>query len=140
MLSDDIAFNIREKQGLAYRMSSGIKMVSDKALFYVNVPTQPKNVETLLPQFAGLFNNDFADNKTEDDIEKTVNMYLGKMMFRRLSSINRAYYLAHSYYYDGNITSDDDSLEALKNIKLEDVKRVAKKYMNIENPIEIVIH
>lgn len=140
MLSDEISFNIREKQGLAYRMSTGIKMVNDKALFYVNVPTQPKNVEKLLPQFAGLFSPEFIGKKTDDDIEKTVNMYLGKMMFRRLSSINQAYYLAHSYYYDGTITSDDESLEALKNVKLDDVQRVAKKYMIIENPVEIVIN
>jgi len=140
MLSDDISFNIREKQGLSYRMSSGIKMINDKALFYVNVPTQPKNVEILLSQFAGLFNPEFVNKKTNDDIEKTVNMYLGKMMFRRLSSINQAYYLAHSYYFDGNITGDDENLEAIKNVKLGDVKRVAKKYMEIENPIEIIIH
>ena len=140
MLADDIAFNIREKQGFAYRMSSGIKMVGNNALIYVNVPTQPKNVEKLVPQFPGLFNPEFADNKTKDDIEKTVNMYLGKMMFRRLSSINRAYYLAHSLYFDGNISSDEKNLEALKNVKLKDVQRVANKYLNIENPVEIIIH
>jgi len=139
ILSDDISFNIREKQGLAYRMSSGIKIVNDKALFYVNVPTQPKNVEKLLPQFAGLFNPEFVVAKTESDIEKTVNMYLGKMMFRRLSSINQAYYLAQSYYYNGKITSDDESLADIKNVKLDDVKGVANKYMTIENPIEILI-
>ena len=140
ILSDDISFNIREKQGLAYRMSSGIKIVNDKALFYVDVPTQPQNVEKLLPQFSGLFNPEFVISKTELDIEKTVNMYLGKMMFRRLSSINQAYYLAYSYYYNGKITSDDESLAEIKNVKLEDVKRVANKYMQIENPVEIIIY
>jgi predicted Zn-dependent peptidase len=121
-------------------MSSGITIVADKALFYVNVPTQPKNVEKLIPQFAGLFNSEFINSKTEADIEKTVNMYLGKMMFRRLSSINQAYYLGHSYYYNGKISSDDERLAEIKNVKLDDVKRVADKYMTIENPIEIVIH
>jgi len=140
MLSDDISFNIREKQGLAYRMSSGITLIADKALFYVNVPTQPKNVDKLIPQFAGLFNPEFVLSKTESDIEKTVNMYFGKMMFRRLSSINQAYYLGHSYYYNGIISSDDESLAGIKNVKLEDVKRVANKYMTIEKPIEIIIH
>ncbi len=139
MLADDISFNIREKQGLAYRMSSGIKLVDGKALIYVNVPTQPKNVDKLIPQFEGLFNSNFADKKADDDLEKTVNMYLGKMMFRRLSSINQAYYLAHSYYYDGDITSDEKNLEAIKNVKLDDIKRVAKKYLKSENSVEIVI-
>ncbi|VAX27208.1 FIG007959: peptidase, M16 family [hydrothermal vent metagenome] len=140
MLKDDIVFNIREKQGLAYRMSAGINMRGDKALFYVKVPTQPKNVEKLVPQFPGLFNPNFADKITEDDLEKTVNMYLGKMMFRRLSSINQAYYLAHSYYFDGNIEADKNDLDALKNVKLDDVKNAAKKYLKVENPVEIIIH
>jgi len=140
MLKDNIIFNIREKQGLAYRMSAGIDMRGDKALFYVKVPTQPKNVEKLVPQFPGLFDPKFADGVTEDDLVKTVNMYLGKMMFRRLSSINQAYYLAHSYYFEGNIEADKNELETLKNIKLDDVKRAAKKYLKVENPIEIIIH
>lgn len=140
MLKDDIVFNIREKQGLAYRMSAGISKINGKALIYVKVPTQPKNVEKLAPQFPDLFNPEFADGITEDDLEKTVNMYLGKMMFRRLSSINQAYYLAHSYYFDGNIESDKNGLDALKNVKLDDVKKVAKKYLKIENPVEIIIH
>ena len=140
MLKDDIVFNIREKQGLAYRMSAGISKINGKALIFVKVPTQPKNVEKLVPQFPDLFNPEFADGITEDDLEKTVNMYLGKMMFRRLSSINQAYYLAHSYYFDGNIKSDKNSLDALKSVKLNEVKTVAKKYLKVENPIEIIIH
>ena len=140
MLSDDIVFNIREKQGLAYRMSAGINLNGGKALFFVKVPTQPQNVEKLVTQFPELFDQNFADNITEEDLVKIVNMYLGKMMFRRLSSINQAYYLAHSYYFDGDIESDKNSLDALKNVKLNEVKEVAKKYLKVENPIEIIIH
>ncbi len=139
MLKDEIIFNIREKQGLAYRMSAGIDMRGDKALFYVKVPTQPKNVEKLVPQFPNLFDPKFADGITQDDLEKTVNMYLGKMMFRRLSSINQAYYLAHSYYFDGNIDADKNELEALKNVKLDEVKKAAEKYLIVKNPVEIII-
>ncbi|MEN8192935.1 MAG: insulinase family protein [Bacteroidota bacterium] len=140
MLKDDIVFNIREKQGLAYRMSAGISFNDGKALFFVKVPTQPQNVEKLVPQFPSLFDPKFADGITEDDLEKTVNMYLGKMMFRRLSSINQAYYLAHSYYFDGNIDADKNSLDDLKNVKLNEVKEVAKKYLIVKNPVEIIIH
>ncbi len=140
MLKSDIAFNIREKQGLAYRMSSGIDIKGDKALFFVNVPTQPKNVDKLLEQFAGLMTAKFADKITQDELDKTVNKYLGRMMFRRLSSINQAYYLAHSLYFDGSIEADKQRLEALKNVKLADVKAVAKKYLIAQNPIQIIIN
>jgi len=140
MLRDDIIFNIREKQGLAYRMLCGIKMVGNKALFYVEVPTQPQNVEKLVPQFPKLFTPEFANKITEEELTKTINMYLGKMMFRRLSSINQAYYLAHSLYYDGNIKSDEENLHALKKVKLSDVQKTARKYLIIKNPVQIIIH
>ncbi len=140
ILRDDIIFNIREKQGLAYRMFAGISKVDGRALFYAKIPTLPHNVEKLVPQFSGLFDPEIAKRLTEDDLLKTINMYLGKMMFRRLSSINQAYYLAHSYYFDGNIESDEKQLKAVKNVKLADVKRVIKKYLKVENPVEIIIH
>ena len=66
-------------------------------------------------------------------------MYLGRMMFRRLSSINRAYYLSSSLYFHNDINYDKNSLEALKNVKLEDVKRVISKYLKVENPLQVVV-
>jgi predicted Zn-dependent peptidase len=66
-------------------------------------------------------------------------MYLGRMMFRRLSSINQAYYLGHSYYFDGDIYSDEDALNKLKEVKIDDVKRVAEKYLSVSNPVEVIV-
>jgi len=77
-----------------------------------------------------------VDNAT---LEKSVNMYLGRMMFRRLSSINQAYYLGHSLYFDGDMNSDSEFLDRLKSVTLDDVKRVVKKYMDGDNPISIVV-
>ena len=48
------------------------------------------------------------------DLEKSVNMYLGRMMFRRLSSINQAYYLGHSYYFYQDIHYDQKFLDAFQ--------------------------
>jgi len=66
-------------------------------------------------------------------------MYLGRMMFRRLSSINKAYYLANSDYFHNDFNYDKHFLEELKNVKLADVKNAAKKYMNAENTVTIVV-
>jgi len=140
ILRDNIIFNIRETQGLAYRMSAGIDIQMDKALFYIKLPTQPKNIEVLDKQLADLFNSKFAQNLKQQDVEKTINKYLGKMMFRRLSSINQAYYLAHSYYFHGNINQDENNLNQLANVTLDDVKAVAKKYLKNTHHIKIIIN
>jgi predicted Zn-dependent peptidase len=139
LLKDDIIFDIREKQGMAYRMSAGIDIVKDKALFYIQMSTRPENTDKLLPQFPGFFSPSFSGKITAEDLERSVNMYLGRMMFRRLSSINQAYYLSYSLYYDGNIKEDQRMLDALKSVTLNEVKSAAEKYLKVENPVQVVV-
>ena len=139
LLGDKIVFDIREKQGLAYRMSAGINVIENTALFYINMGTRPENVDKLVPQFPNFFTAEFSNSFTEDELIKRVNMYLGRMMFRRLSSINQAYYLAHSYYFDGDIFADEKTLNALKKVTLDDVKRAVEKYLKVENPVEVIV-
>ncbi len=138
-LSDRIVFDIREKRGMAYRMSAGIKLKKDSALFFINMGTRPGNVDKIVPVFPDFFTKSGVNKLSEKELKRLVNMYLGRMKFRRLSSINRAYYLSRSLYFDKDISSDSKFLSELKNIKLEDVKRVAKKYLNVENPVTIII-
>ncbi len=139
ILSDRIVFDIREKQGMAYRIRAGIVLNDDKALFRINQGTRPKNVDVLVPQYPGFFTMKTLEGLTEDDVQKSINMYLGRMMFRRLSSINQAYYLATSLYFHGDINYDANFLEQLKNVKLDDVLSVAKKYMKVEKPIQVIV-
>ncbi len=139
LLADEIIFDIREKQGLAYRMSAGIDVIKNKAMFYIKMGTRPENVEKLVPQFPTFFTKEFSNKVTANAIKKSVNMYLGRMMFRRLSSINQGYYLGYSQYFYGDITNDEKSLNDLKNVTVEEVKQVIEKYMEIENSIKIYI-
>ncbi|MCX6170266.1 MAG: insulinase family protein [Ignavibacteriales bacterium] len=139
ILSDNIVFDIREKQGLAYGMSAGIEVIKNKALFFVNQGTRPQNVDKLIPQYPGFFTMKAIDTLSQNTLEKSINMYLGRMMFRRLSSINQAFYLGSSSYFFINYNYDKNFLDALKKVKLADVKEAAKKYMQIKNPMTLIV-
>ena len=139
ILSDNIVFDIREKQGMAYGMSAGIEVVKNKALFFISQGTRPQNVEKLVPQYPGFFGKKAIDTLTQSALEKSINMYLGRMMFRRLSSINQAFYLGSSAYFFNDYNYDKQFLEALKNVKLTDVKTLAQKYMLVKNPMMLII-
>ncbi len=139
LLSDHIIFDIREKQGLAYRMSAGIDIIEDKAMFYINMGTRPENVETIIPQFPEFFTKDFTNNITESSVKRSVNMYLGRMMFRRLSSINQAYYLGHSKYFYNDVNHDSKILDAIKTVTAQDVIKVINKYLEIKDPVEVYV-
>lgn len=139
VLSTEIIFDIREKQGMAYNMSAGIEVIKDKALFYISQGTRPQNVDKLVPQYPGFFQMKTIDSLTQDGLEKSVNMYLGRMMFRRLSSINQAFYLGSSLYFYDNYAYDKQFLDELKNVKLDDVKKAAQKYMVVQNPMSLIV-
>ncbi len=139
LLGDKIVFHIREKLGMAYHMRAGIEVEGDRALFYVSQGTRPSNVETLLKEYPKFFQTKIISEFTPADLQKSINMYLGRMMFRRLSSINQAYYLAHSYYFHGNIDYDQKFLDGLKKVTLQDVQRVAQKYLKISNLVQIIV-
>ena len=139
ILSERIVFDIREKQGMAYNISAGIDVIKDKALFFVSQGTRPQNVGVLMPQYPRFFQAGSLDSLKQDDLEKAVNMYLGRMMFRRLSSINQAYYLGYSAYFFNDFTYDARFLDRLRNVRLGDVKAAAKKYMQVTNPQAIIV-
>jgi len=139
VLSDNIVFDIREKQGMAYGMSAGVDVVNDKALFFVSQGTRPQNVDKLVPQYPKFFRISVLDSLTQDQLEKSINMYLGRMMFRRLSSINQAFYLGTSVYFHEDETYDQRFLDRLKAVKLADVISVARKYMSIKAPLLVVV-
>jgi len=139
ILSDKIVFDVREKQGMAYRMTATNTVRDGRALFYITLGTRPQNADVLLPQFETLMSKKTLGTLTEEDVQKTINMYLGRMMFRRLSSINQAYYLGTSLFFENDMNHDEAFLNALKKVTLEDVNRVADKYLSAKNPISIVV-
>ena len=139
VLSDEIVFDIREKQGMAYNMSAGIEVIKDRAFFFITQGTRSQNVEKLVPQYPRFFQPNVLDSLTTATLEKSINMYLGRMMFRRLSSVNQAFYLGSSLYFFNDHRRDRQFLDDLRKVTVADVLDVAKKYMKVENPILIVV-
>ncbi len=139
VLSDTIVFDIREKQGRAYRMRAGIDLAADRALFYLNMGTRPENIDPILAQVANFFSPMIVESLTTQKLTKVVNMYIGRMMFRRLSSINQAFYLGHSLYFHGNMYYDRDFHKKLQKVTLDQVKIVAARYLKPANTATVVV-
>ena len=139
MLRDQAVFDIREKQGLAYRMSVGIKVHGDQAIAYLNMGTRPENIDILTPQMQTVFSPSYLPTIDQENLERLINKHLGRMSFQRLSSANQGYYAAHSLYFYNDINHDKDRLMKLAAVTMDDVKRVANKYLQPENPWQIVV-
>jgi len=139
MLRDRIVFDVREKQGLAYRMNVGIKVHGDRALVYLSMGTRPENIDKLIPQMETLFSADYFRDIDQENLDRLINKHLGRMSFQRLSSANQGYYAAHSLYFFGDVNYDNEMLAALASVKVADVQRVADEYLSADNPWQIVV-
>ena len=138
LLSEKIQFKIREELGMAYGISSGIEIIADRALFFLRLATSPKNIKTiqdLWPKFFQYENFAKLDRKT---FEKSINKYLGRMAFRRLSSINQGFYLGKSLYLDHDLNHDEKLLEQLADLEPVSVQRAAEKYLQSPVPLEVI--
>jgi predicted Zn-dependent peptidase len=139
LLNDAIVFDIREKRGLAYRMGAGIRINAGRALFYIDQASKPENRAELQRLYPTFFSRDFLGEITQDRVQRAVNQHLGRMQFRRLSSINQGFYLGRSQYLHGDYRRDEEALAALAAVTAADVESAAERYLQAENVQQIVV-
>jgi len=107
------------------------------------------------PQYPGLFNiKAFIDEENytkakfavfdeinkfkyelvkRDELEKVKNNVLAGTIFSKETISAQASSLASSYFHTGTLDFDDRYIRGIKNVRPEDIKRVAKKYLHNDN-------
>ena len=138
LLSEQIQFKIREELGMAYGINSGIEIIEDRALFYLRFATAPKNIGTIQKIWPTFFQSNNFTAISEITFKKTINKYLGRMAFRKLSSINQGFYLGKALYNGTGPNDDQKQLDDLKKLNLETLYEVALEYLDSKVPLEII--
>ncbi len=138
ILSERMAFQLREKQGLAYRVGCSIKYYGDFGLFFASMGTRAQNlneaVDGILDQIESFAKADFP----EKEIEKTINSLIGRYAMRRISGINRAYFLGLSEFQGRGYNYDLDFINKLKTIQEDQIRKVARKYFDASKIILVI--
>lgn len=139
ILSERMAFELRERQGLAYSLGAGFSSYNSHALFGASIGTTIGTVEKAK---AGIFKEIEGFKKTEirgEDLERAVNKYTSSELMRGLSRINQCYYTGIAEFYKKGIDYQKRLLADLKKVKLDEINRAKERYLNIENMIEVVV-
>ncbi len=139
ILRDRVVFSIREKQGLTYHMGVGISFYKNQALVYLNVDTRPENVAVLKPQLKSFLSSEMVADFTPEELRKDIEKRLGRLMFRRLSSINQAYYLGYDTYFNGDPQQGEKELAALRQVTYSQVRKAAQEFLRSTRPITIIV-
>ncbi len=138
ILSDRMAFQLRENQGLAYRIGSTMKLYGNAVLFYASMGTRPENIEKavegILKEIGSFADSDLA----ESELEKTINSMIGRYAMRRVPGINRAYFLGLSEFQGLGYAYDLDFVSRIKRIDEDQIKKAAKKYFDTSKIILLI--
>jgi zinc protease len=139
LFSDRLAFNLRERQGLAYTISVGIKRYRDSRWYQITMGTRPENIERAV---AGIQEEISAIRETTfetHEVEKTINAVLGRRGMRRLDRINQAYYISMELLDGKTPEADDLYHEKLKKVTPQDLERLVHKVFQNDNYLIVIV-
>jgi predicted Zn-dependent peptidase len=138
ILSDRMAFEIRERQGLAYMVGAGLTLRPQGAWLTASMGTRPANIEVAVNAMREAFREMAGTQVSQEDIERTRNSMLGRHLMRTMFSMGRAYHAGLGELF-GEERQGWGLLERVKRVKPADVERVASRYLSRDDMLVVVV-
>jgi predicted Zn-dependent peptidase len=130
MLSDRLAFDLRETKGLAYSIGASIRPWGGRTRFDVAMGTRPENLDEAQAGIVGGMRAFREASPKQADVDRTINLARGAALMRRMTRISLAYE-AGMEAMRGQAPGDERRfVDALREVRAEDVKRVAILYLD----------
>lgn len=130
ILSDRLSRNLREKQGLAYSIGAGVSFTPTAGWIQCRMGTGVDNYNVALEGILGEIKSIQEDLASPEELLRAQNGIWGRMLTRRLARNNQCYYMAFNEFMGVGYRSEEHFVDKLKDITLEDVQRVARKYLS----------
>ncbi|MBU0929723.1 MAG: insulinase family protein [Nanoarchaeota archaeon] len=126
-ISSRLADEIRNKRGLAYQVSTDSVSSKFYGYFAVFLSTDKKNI----PEVKKIILNEFnkLQDLTESDVEKAKRSIEGSFLIRNVDPIQMVTAM-NMMEFVKDVDIFNDYLKNIKKVSLEDVKSVAKQYLN----------
>lgn len=139
LFSDRLAFNLREKQGLAYTIGVHFEKYENARWYHITMGTRPENIERAV---AGIQEEITALRKATfeaDEVQKTINSTLGSRGMRRLDRVNQAYFISMEILDGNGPEADDQYPEKLKTVTPQELSQLAQKVFQHDNPLTVIV-
>lgn len=139
ILSDRIAFNLREKQGLAYNIGSSVSFSRGIGWFQVSMGTRPENLPRAQQGLIAEIKKFQAEEVGLEELKKTINRLLGSILMRQMTSIQQAYFLGLQEFRHKPLDREDRWVEKAQKLTPADIHRVAKTYLDSEKYVMVTV-
>ncbi len=138
-LTSRMGIELRDKQGLIYGIKSELWKRSDKIGYWkFNTKTGPQNVEKVITGIFKEIKKLFDDGITDTEIESAKNRQLGLLPFYVETPDDAAQIAFNAMKEKEPFDHFDHKAERILKITKDDIMRIAKKYLTIDNFIIVV--
>jgi zinc protease len=133
VLSDRLQMDLREQQGLAYSIGSGLSPLGHgRQLLAVSMGTAPDNLERAEQEIRRIAAELREGPVPPEELERIVAARKGRILMRRLPRQNQAYYDGLRLLFGEPSGGDLEFLDALGRVTPAEVVKAAQRYMTTD--------
>jgi len=133
VLSNRLAANLREKQGLAYSVGASAKLDKHFGWLTCGMGTGADNYERARDGMLAEIERLKTEPPSEDELDEAVNGIWGSFLSANLARINQAYYMGVYEYLGLGYNYADAYIDAIREVTPVMVSEAAQKHFDTEN-------
>ncbi|MBD3378571.1 hypothetical protein GF406_26320 [candidate division KSB1 bacterium] len=139
ILSSRVAFQLREKQGLAYRIGSFIEFVDDQAVIAVQMGTRAENIDSAQKGILAELQRLVQDLPDDQEVMTAINQAHGSRLMRQLLSMGRAYLMGLGAFLTDQPRYYQNFDQELMNLKPAQVRKAINTYMQKQHSVIVTV-
>jgi predicted Zn-dependent peptidase len=129
-MSSRLFNEVREKRGLAYSVSSGLKSLNDTGVFMVRAGVDNTKIVGALDLILKVFARLAAGGVKEDEFRRAQEYYLGQFLLGLEDTMDQMLWMGSGVISNDQVKSMGDVIKKIKAVTRADIKRVAREILN----------
>ncbi len=124
--------NLRDVKSLAYGVTSFLRPGLDRGSFGVYIATSPEKLDEAVDGIKGELMSIAKDGVSEEELSRAKRYIIGTYEIGLQTNSDQAFDLAHNERYGLGYNFGRRYVEAIENVSVKDVLRVAQKYIQLD--------
>lgn len=139
ILSSRVAFQLREKQGLAYRIGSSIEFIDEQAVLAVQMGTRAVNIDSAQNGILAELQRLVQELPDDQEVMTAINQAHGSRLMRQLLSMGRAYLMGLGAFQSDQPRYYQNFDQTLMNLKPGQVREAIKTFMQKQHSVIVTV-
>jgi predicted Zn-dependent peptidase len=129
-MSSRLFNEVREKRGLAYSISSGIKSLNDTGVFMINAGVDNAKIVDALGLVLKVLAKTAADGVKEDEFKRAQEYYMGQFLLGLEDTMSQMLWMGGVIISNDEVKTMADVIKKIKAVTRADIKRVASEILD----------